>query len=156
VLIPEATPTWLRSTKGMDMNRTSRLATAVAVSGAIAAVGVAMSAATAQANPYQAPTTTWCPGEALPFQNIEWDMNGCHTWFMTPTGTGNVRMVDLQGSPLDSFISADIPAPILTPPPPPAPLPFGTPFCSPRGSLFIIGPICDEIGVDMPPGSVRR
>jgi len=32
------------------------------------------------------------------------------------------------------------------PPPPPAP----HPFCTPRGGLFIVGPICDEIGVGPP------
>jgi hypothetical protein len=31
------------------------------------------------------------------------------------------------------------------PPPPPA-----HPFCTPRGGLFIVGPICDEIGVGPP------
>jgi len=65
-------------------------------------------------------------------------------------------MVDLKGNPLDSFISADIPAPMLTPPPPPPQLPPGTPFCSPRGAPIIIPPICDEIGVDLPPGSVKH
>ncbi|MGA8328658.1 MAG: hypothetical protein WB777_05130 [Mycobacterium sp.] len=32
------------------------------------------------------------------------------------------------------------------PPPPPPP----HPFCTPRGGLFIVGPICDEIGVGPP------
>jgi hypothetical protein len=58
-------------------------------------------------------------------------------------GTGNVPMVDFRGNPTDSWFSADIPPPELTPPPPPPP---GQPFCTPRGGLFIVGPICDEIG----------
>jgi hypothetical protein len=41
------------------------------------------------------------------------------------------------------FVSADDPDP---PPPPRAP----PPFCTPRGGLFIVGPICDEIGVGPP------
>jgi hypothetical protein len=40
-------------------------------------------------------------------------------------------------------------------PAPPAPPPPPMPFCSPRGSLIIIPPICDEIGIDWPPGSLR-
>lgn len=131
----------------------SRLATAVAVSGGLALAGLGLGSAAAQTPEVG---HDWCPGQALPFSNIQWDMNVCHTWYTVPFGQGNVRMVDLQGNPLDSFILADAPAPVFAPPPPPAPLPPGTPFCSPRGSLFIIGPICDEIGVDLPPGSVRH
>jgi hypothetical protein len=33
--------------------------------------------------------------------------------------------------------------PCFKPPPPPPP---GQPFCTPRGGLFIVGPIYDEIG----------
>ena len=138
------------------MTRISRLATTVAVSGGLAMAGLGLAAGAAQADPNQAVGYNWCPGEALPFSNIQWDMGVCHTYYMVPFGQGNVRMVDLQGNPLDSFIAADVPPPVFAPPPPPAPLPPGTPFCSPRGSLFIVGPICDEIGVDMPPGSVKR
>jgi hypothetical protein len=138
------------------MNPITRFATTVAVSGAVALAGLALGAGAAQADPFPAQPHSWCPGEALPFNNIQWDMGVCHTWYTVPFGQGNVRMVDLKGNPLDSFISADIPAPMLTPPPPPPPLPPGTPFCSPRGALIIIPPICDEIGVDLPPGSVRH
>jgi hypothetical protein len=56
----------------------------------------------------------------------------CHTWYIVPFGQGNVRMVDLKGGPLESFVAADGRAPTLTPPP----LPPGTPFCSPRGGGF--------------------
>jgi len=138
------------------MSSFSRLVTTLAVSGAVTAAGLALGAGTARADPFPAQPHSWCPGEALPFNNIQWDMGACHTWYTVPFGQGNVRMVDLKGNPLDSFISADIPAPMLTPPPPPPPLPPGTPFCSPRGALIIIPPICDEIGVDLPPGSVKH
>lgn len=131
------------------------LAAAALISGGLGAAAVGTAAGTAHANPVPAQGTSWCPGEALPFGNIQWDMSVCHTWYIVPPGQGNVLMVDLNGNPLSSFISADIPAPMLTPPPP-RPLPPGTPFCSPRGSLIIIPPICDEIGVDLPPGSVSH
>jgi hypothetical protein len=139
------------------MDRMVRVATTIAVSGALAAAGVSVGSGAAQADPYDpnaAPAHSWCPGQALPFNNIRWNNATCHTWYIVPSGQGNVRMVDLQGNALDSFIAADIPAPIFAPAPPPPPLPPGTPFCSPRGSLIIIPPICDEIGVDLPPGSV--
>ena len=136
------------------MNRLSRLATTVVVSGAVAAAGLALGPGMAAATP--ATGTTWCPGQALPESMIRWDMSVCHTWYFVPIGTGNVQMVGLDGSEVGSWMSADIPPPVFAPAPPPAPLPPGTPFCSPRGSLIIIPPICDEIGVDMPPGSVRR
>jgi hypothetical protein len=144
----------------MNINRTARRATTVAVSGAAATASLAalaLGSGVAHADPYNpnaAPAHTWCPGQALPFNNIRWNNGACHTWYIVPFGTGNVRMVDLKGNALDSFIAADIPAPIFPPAPPPPPLPPGTPFCSPRGSLIIIPPICDEIGVDLPPGSV--
>jgi hypothetical protein len=138
------------------MNRISRLAATAVIAGAVAVASHALGPATALADPFAAQAHSWCPGEALPFNNIQWDMGVCHTWYTVPFGQGNVRMVDLNGDPLDSFISADIPAPLLTPSPPPPPLPPGTPFCSPRGALIIIPPICDEIGVDLPRGSVTH
>jgi hypothetical protein len=140
------------------MSRLSQIATTAVLSGALAVAGLGsglgLGVAVAQ-GPNTATVYTWCPGEGLPFPEIRWDMNVCHRWFMTPFGTGNVSMVYPDGTPADSFISADIAPPELTRTPP-APLPPGTPFCSPRGSLIIIPPICDEIGVDMPPGSVKH
>jgi hypothetical protein len=137
------------------MNRISRLATVVAA-GAVTTAGLLLGVGAAQADTFSAQPHSWCPGEALPFNNIQWDMKMCHTWYTVPFGQGNVRMVDLKGNPLDSFIAADIAAPVFEAPPPPPPLPPGTPFCSPRGALIIIPPICDEIGVDLPPGSVKH
>ncbi len=137
------------------MNRFSRFAGTVA--SAVTLAGLALGAAgPAQADTFAADPHTWCPGEALPFSNIQWDMSMCHTWYTVPFGQGNVRMVDLKGNPLDSFISADIAPPVFEKPPPPPPLPPGPPFCTPRGSLIIIPPICDEIGVDLPHGSVQH
>lgn len=126
------------------MKRIPRLATTVGAAAALAAAGLALDASTARSDPFPAQPHNWCPGQALPFNNIQWDMGVCHTWYIVPFGQGNVRMVDLRGHSIDSFIS-DGPAPMLTPPPPPPPAPPG-PFCTPRGALIIIPPICDEIG----------
>jgi hypothetical protein len=104
--------------KESTIRRISRFATTVAISGGLALAGLGLAAGTAQADPFAAQPHSWCPGHALPFNNIQWDMGVCHTWYTVPFGQGNVRMVDLHGNPLDSFISADLPAPMLTPPPP--------------------------------------
>ena len=119
---------------------------AALLSGGVAVTGVGLTIGIAQADPFAAQPHSWCPGQGLPFRNIRWDMGVCHTWYEVPIGQGNVRMNDVQGNPLASFVSADIPAPIFTPPPPPPPPP-PHPFCTPRGGLIIIPPICDEIGV---------
>jgi hypothetical protein len=113
------------------------------LAGSVAVSGVGLTTGTAQADPFAAQPHTWCPGQGLPFRGIEWDMGVCHTWYVVPVGQGNVRFA---GSTDGSFVSADIPAPIFTPPPPPPPAP-PHPFCTPRGGLIIIPPICDEIGV---------
>ena len=134
------------------MTRISRYVAGAAVAGA-ALVALTMGTGTAQAAPE--PGNLWCPGQALPFDNIRWDMSVCQTWWYVPPGTGNVTMVDLKGNPLGSFIYAGDTPPVRKPPPPAPQKPPGTPFCSPRGALIIIPPICDEIGVDWPPGSVQ-
>ena len=135
------------------MTRISRRAAAAAAGVAVAAL--ALGAGVAQADTFTPQPHSWCPGQGLPFNNIQWDMSVCHTWYYVPFGQGNVRMVDLHGNPLSSFI-ADGPPPVETAPPPPPGPPRGTPFCSPRGALIIIPPICDEIGVDWPPGSLQN
>jgi hypothetical protein len=117
--------------------------------GSVAVIGIGLGAGTAQADPSDPvpeQSHSWCPGHALPFPGIQWNMGVCHTWYMVPVGQGNVRMATPQGNAVDSFVSADIPPPMLTPAPP-APPPPPHPFCTPRGGLIIIPPICDEIGV---------
>jgi hypothetical protein len=118
----------------------------VLLPGGMALALFGMAAGFANADPFAAQPHNWCPGEALPFPGLQWDMGVCHTWYEVPFGQGNVRMVDVRGNPVNSFVSADIPAPIFTPPPSPPPPP-PHPFCTPRGNLIIIPPICDEIGV---------
>ncbi len=86
---------------------------------------------------------------------LSWDWNVPHDWYWNSDGIVDVTtniIYPWQGTPRP----ADPPPTFGPPPPPPEPLPPGTPFCSPRGSLIIIPPICDEIGVDLPPGSVRN
>jgi hypothetical protein len=148
------------------MNTFARFATTVAVSGALAAAGLAVGVGTSAAQegpsyqggncPQGMTCTHWCPGDpAIPgSQVLGWDDTVCHDWYWGSDGIVDVSTNTLWpwsgGGPRQAA-----PVPAFAPPPPPAPLPPGTPFCSPRGSLIIIPPICDEIGVDMPPGSVR-
>src|ERR1700684_2321397 len=113
------------------------------LAGSLAVIGAGVVTGTAQAEPFSPQPHSWCPGQGLPYRGIEWDMGVCHTWYLVPLGQGNVRFA---GSTDGSFVSADIPAPIFTPPPPPPPPP-PHPFCTPRGALTTPPPICDEIGV---------
>jgi hypothetical protein len=112
------------------MKRIFRNAAVVAAGATIA--GVALGGATA-AHAVPEPGNTWCPGQALPFDNIRWDMSACHTWWIVPFGKGNVTMVDLKGNSLDSFIYTGDTPPVRNPPPAPTGPPPGTPFCSLAG-----------------------
>jgi hypothetical protein len=118
----------------------------VVLAGGMAVTLLGLTAALAEADPFAAQPHSWCPGQGLPFPGIQWDMGVCHTWYEVPFGQGNVRMNDVHGNPVSSFVSADIPAPVFNAPPSPPPPP-PHPFCTPRGNLIIIPPICDEIGV---------
>lgn len=148
------------------MNQLSRWGATVAVSGAVALAGLITGSATssAQGPSYQGGNcppgmtcTHWCPGSPVPPGSavVSWDWNVCHDWYWNSEGLVDVTtntMYPWAGTPHPAA-----PPPPLPPVPPQAPLqkPPGTPFCSPRGSLIIIPPICDEIGVDWPPGSLR-
>ena len=152
-------------TKGSALNRISRLATAVALSGGMSLAGLGLAAtAPAQGPSYQGGNcppgvtcTHWFPGEPSPpgGQVLSWDWDVPHDWYWNSEGIVDVStniIYPWQGAPHP----AAPPPQFGPPPPPPAGPPPGTPFCSPRGALIIIPPICDEIGVDWPPGSVRR
>ena len=147
------------------MSRVSRLATA-AIAGAAAVTGLTLGSGTATAEgpsyqggncPAGQTCTHWCPGDpAIPgSQVLSWDWNVCHDWYWNSEG-----IVDVNSSTIYPW--SGVPHQVAPPPPPmgpaPAPLspPPGMPFCSPRGSLIIIPPICDEIGYDWPPGSLKR
>jgi hypothetical protein len=117
---------------------------AALLAGAIV-TGTGLATGIAQADPFSPQAHSWCPGQGLPFRGLEWNMGVCHVWYTVPVGQGNVRFA---GSTNGSFVLADVPAPVFNPPPPPPPAPEPPhPFCTPRGGLFIVGPICDEIGV---------
>lgn len=127
----------------------TRIATTVAVSAGLGLAGIAVGPGTAQAytyGPFQ-----WCPGQPMPNDpprppdQLNWDMSVCHTYYYDWDVFTHSPVTYWEGPNL-------FPTPI---PPPPGPPP-GTPFCSPRGALIIIPPICDEIGVDWPPGSLNR
>ena len=148
------------------MSRASRFAAAVVMAGAVAAAGLTLGAGTSAAEgpsynggncPGGMTCTHWCPGDpAIPgSQVLSWDWNVCHDWYWNSEG-----IVDVNTSTIYPW--SGVPHQVAPPPPPmgpaPAPLspPPGMPFCSPRGSLIIIPPICDEIGYDWPPGSLKR
>jgi hypothetical protein len=147
------------------MSRISRFTTSVVMSGAVAMAGLTLGAGTSTAEgpsyqggncPQGITCTHWCPGDpAIPgSQVLSWDWNVCHDWYWNSEG-----IVDVDAGrtyPWSGVPHQVAPPPPIAPAPPAEPLPPGTPFCSPRGSLIIIPPICDEIGVDLPPGSVRN
>jgi hypothetical protein len=149
------------------MNRISRLATAV-VSAGLAMSGMALAAGPAQAQgpsynggncPYGVTCTHWFPGDPPPpgGQVLTWDWNVPHDWYWNSEGIVDVTtntMYPWNGT--GPRPAAPPPVPVGPPPPPLQGPPPGSPFCSPRGALIIIPPICDEIGIDWPPGSLRR
>jgi hypothetical protein len=73
------------------MKRTSRFATTVVVSGALSLASLGLGAGTAMAQPPPVVPDgyTWCPGQALPFSGLGWDMDVCHTYSFVPFRQGN-------------------------------------------------------------------
>ena len=129
--------------------KAARAATTAAVFAGLSLAAVAIGSAPAHAytyGPFQ-----WCPGQAMPNDpprpddQLNWDMSVCHTYYYDWNVFTHSAANYWEGPNL-------FPTPI---PPPPGPPP-GTPFCTPRGALIIIPPICDEIGVDWPPGSLNN
>ena len=148
------------------MSRVSRFAAAAVMAGVVAVSGLTSGTGSAAAEgpsynggncPGGMTCTHWCPGDpAIPgSQVLSWDWNICHDWYWNSEG-----IVDVNSSTIYPW--SGVPHQVAPPPPPmgpaPAPLspPPGMPFCSPRGALIIIPPICDEIGYDWPPGSLKR
>jgi hypothetical protein len=150
--IATATPMGQRSTKGSLMNRVSRFTTAAVVAAGVSLSGLGLAVAGAQGPSYQGGNcpigqtcTHWCPGDpAIPGAAVlSWDWNACHDWYWNSEGIVDVTTYTIypwSGTPRQIAP----PPPLVAPPPPPPPGP--RPFCSPRGSLIIIPPICDEIG----------
>ncbi len=129
--------------------KAARLAGVVAAFAGCSVVAAGIGAGPAHAytyGPFQ-----WCPGDVMPNDpprpdgQLNWDMSVCHTYYYAWDVFTHSAANYWEGPNL-------FPTPI---PPPPGPPP-GTPFCSPRGALIIIPPICDEIGVDWPPGSLAN
>ena len=148
------------------MNRVARSAAALAAAAGVGLVGLATAGtAPAQGPSYQGGNcppgvtcTHWFPGEPAPpgAQVLTWDWNVPHDWYWNSDGIIDVTTNTIYPWNGTGPRPAAPPPPLQAPPPPPPQKPPGTPFCSPRGALIIIPPICDEIGVDWPPGSVRR
>jgi hypothetical protein len=95
------------------MNRISRFATTVVVSGgmglAVLGLGAGIGLAAPPAGPY-----TWCPGDdpgggpGGPFNSPgppNWDWNVCHSWYSVNFGQGNVSPTIWDGPnpPPDHF-----------------------------------------------------
>ena len=87
------------------MNRISRFATAVVVSGGLSLAGLGLATGTAQADPAFGPSygggncppgvgtcTHWCPGDPLiPGSHvITWDWNICHDWYWNSEGVVDI------------------------------------------------------------------
>ena len=146
------------------MNRVARFATTLAAAAGVSLTLLAAGPAQAQGPSYNGGNcpggmtcTHWFPGDPPPpgGQVLTWDWNVPHDWYWNSDG-----IVDVTTNTIYPWNGTGprpaAPPPVVGPPPPPQGPPPGTPFCSPRGSLIIIPPICDEIGVDWPPGSLRR
>lgn len=135
------------------------------VAGGVGLAGLVTGTAAAQGPSYQGGNcppgvtcTHWFPGEPAPpgGQVLSWDWNVPHDWYWNSEGIVDVTTNTIypwQGVP---HLAPPPPAPVGPPPPPLQGPPPGSPFCSPRGALIIIPPICDEIGIDWPPGSLQR
>ena len=86
------------------MNRITRLATTVVLSGGLGLVGLGLGSVPAQAGPVFGPSyeggncpggitcTHWCPGDPLipGSQVITWDWNVCHDWYWNSEGIVDV------------------------------------------------------------------
>jgi|SRR5829696_5979345 len=130
------------------MNRITRVATTVAVSGGLGLAALGLGAGIAQAVPggpvpqgswpgcpenNPSGPCRWCPGDPpvqtgnLRVNPVVWDNNVCHTYWYVYHGQGNVAQNIFEGE---------------APPPPPPPPPNFTPPLPPGQCwyLFIPGP----------------
>lgn len=129
------------------MNRTTRFATTMLVSGGLGLAGLGLTSGIAQADgpSYSGGNcpagigscTHWCPGDPLipGSQVITWDWNVCHDWYWTSEGVVDIdanTIYPWHGVPHEA---PPPPPPPTGPPPPPAPRP---PYCPPWN--VIIGP----------------
>jgi hypothetical protein len=117
--------------------------TGALLAGSVAVTGVGLSIGIAQADPFAAQPHTWCRGQGLPFRGIEWDMGVCHTLV---SGSGRPGQRAFRGKHRRQLRFGGHSSPDLYPCTS-ATTATPHPFCTPRGGLIIIPPICDEIGV---------
>ena len=136
------------------MDRISRFAATVLISGGLGLAGLGLATGAAQAdNPFWGPSygggncppgvgtcTHWCPGDPpIPgseFGAISWDWNICHDWYWNSEGTVDIAsntVYPWHGVPHEA---APQPPPPQGPPPalPPRPAhcpPFNVPFFAP-------------------------
>jgi hypothetical protein len=133
------------------MNRISRFATTVVMTGGVGIASLGLASGIAQADPDWGPSysggncpaavgscTHWCPGDpAIPgSQVLSWDDNICHDWYWNSEG-----IVDIDSNVVYPWHGAahdngpPPPAPAAAPPPlaplPPDCPPFNVPFFAP-------------------------
>lgn len=111
----------------------ARLATTLLVSGGLAGLG--LGAGTALADDRYGPHQ-WCPGQSMewpsgPWNQVDWDMEVCHTWYVVGIGQGNVP--EHSGGPSNIW-EGDTP-----PPPPSCAVPDVPPCMMPLPGDSIVG-----------------
>ncbi len=123
------------------------LATTASVSGGLGLAGLGLAAGTAQA--YSGPHQ-WCPGQSMnwptgPWNQVDWDMNVCHTWWVVGFEQGNVPKNYGDHGPSNIWDGDNPPAP-----PPPqcnapgypragcSPSAFGPAECSSEPSVLFV------------------
>jgi len=93
--------------------KTHKIFAGALLSCGVAIAGVGLAPGTAQADPQSQGPIQWCPGQPLPGQHygpitipsrninipahditVIWDNSVCHTYWVTPSGRGNVPMSD--------------------------------------------------------------
>ncbi|HET6733327.1 hypothetical protein [Mycobacterium sp.] len=130
------------------MNRISRLATTVVVSGGLGLAGLGLATGSAEADPAWGPSysdgncppgvgacTRWCPGDT-PYSwsyMVKWDWNVCHDWYWNSEG-----VVDIASNTIYPWHGVPHQAP--PPPPPPAGPPPPPPPPPPGICIPFIGP----------------
>jgi hypothetical protein len=108
----------------------TRIIAGALLSGGIAVAGLGLSLGIAQADNNYGPHH-WCPGQSMnwptgPFNQVVWDMNVCHTWYIVELGAGNVP--ERTGGPSNIWDGDNPPPPASQRCGPPTPVPCGWPL----------------------------
>ena len=85
------------------------------LTGGLGLAGLGAGAGTAHADENYGPHQ-WCPGQSMdwpsgPWNQVDWDMDVCHTWYVVGTGRGNVP--ERSGGPSNIWDGDNPPLPPL-------------------------------------------